>query len=271
MAITSVKAAWQGYVSLGRLGIPVRLYAATRPIRPRFVQLHEADGSPVERELRCRAEQRKIDSSEIVRAIEVEPGRYVTLTAHELGVAAKSPVKAISVQQFCESDTVAPIYMDKPYYVVPARGGERAYALLREVMARQNKVAIAEFVIYDQERIAMIDVYDGIIMLQQLRFSAEIVSRRSIKTPALPKPSPTEVEVLSAVVERFSGPLYLEDYHDEHSERIRELVERKAKGLKGGLRQERIAPHATPEADIISALHDTLGGRKLIDNLASDR
>jgi|GEM_PF-1258586 len=269
MAILTVKATWQGYISLGQLGIPVRLYSAVQSVRPRFIQLHETDGSPVERELRCRAEGRKIESSEVVRAIEVKPGRYVTITDHELGVTAHSPVKTISVQQFSEPNAIPNVYIDKPYYVVPAKGGERAYALLREVLARLCKVAIGQFVIYNQERIACAYIYGDLIMLQQLHFAAEIVPRQSIKSPALPKPSPSEIEALSAVVQRFSGPLYLEDYHDEHSEHIRELVERKAKGLAAP-REERIAPHATPETDIIAALHDTLGARRLVDNPAGN-
>ena len=265
MATAPTKAAWQGYISLGQLGIPVRLYSAIQSIRPKFVQLHESDGSPVERELQCRAEHRKIDSSEVVRAVEVEPGRYITLTDRELEVSVKSPVKSIVVQQFCEPAVVSSLYIDKPYYAVPSGGGERAYALLREVLVRRHKVAIAGFVIRTQEHIAMIGTFGDVLLLQQLRFSAEIVPRQSLQTPALPKPTPAEIDALSAVVDRFSGPLYLEDYHDEYSESVKDLVERKAKGLPAR-RQERIAPHATPESEIMEAIHETLGERKLVDN-----
>jgi non-homologous end joining protein Ku len=44
-----MKATWQGYIALGQLGIPAKLYSASRSIRPQFVQLHEKDSSPVER------------------------------------------------------------------------------------------------------------------------------------------------------------------------------------------------------------------------------
>jgi DNA end-binding protein Ku len=263
MATTATRAAWQGYIALGRLGVPVRLYAATRAMRPRFVQLHESDGSPVERELKCAIEGRKIDPSEVVRAIEYEPGRYITLTDRELVTSTALPEKTIAIQQFCEPEAVPSIYFDKPFYVVPARGGERAYALLREVLARQHKLAVAQFVIYTQEHVAALSVYSDMLLLQQLHFAAEIVPRSTLKTPALPKPGPAELDVLGAVAERFSGPLYLGDYHDEHSERVHELVERKAQGLPNR-RTERIAPHATRETEIVAALQDTLGETRLI-------
>lgn len=263
MAMTPRRAAWQGYITLGRLGIPVRLYTATQSIRPQFVQLHESDGSPVERELRCRVEQRKIDASEVIRAIEYEPGKYITLTDNELTTTSDVATKTIAVQQFCEVEAIPSIYIAKPFYIVPSKGGERAYALLREVLARQHKAALAQFVIYAQQHIAMLAVHGDLLLLQQLHFAAEIIPRSSIKVPPLPRPTPAELEALSTVVERFSGSLYLEDYHDTYSEQVQELVDRKARGLPSA-RSERIAPHATRDTEIIAALQDTLGEKKLI-------
>lgn len=252
-----MRAAWQGYIALGQLGIPVRLYAATQSIRPRFVQLHETDGSPVERELKCRAEDRAIDPGEVIRAVEYEPGRYIALTDRELATTSEA-VKTISIQQFCEPHAIPAIHHDKAYYVVPTRGGERAYALLREVLARRAVAAIAQFVIYTKEHIAALGVHGDMLLLYQLRYAAEIVPRSSVKVPALPKPSPSEVDALGAVVDRLNGPFYINDYHDEHAERVQELIERKAKGLSAP-RRESVAPHATPEDDIASTLRAMLG------------
>jgi DNA end-binding protein Ku len=251
------KAAWKGYIALGQLGIPVRLHAATQLLSPHFVQLHDADGSPVERVLRCKAEHRDIAPSEVVRAIEHSPGRYITLTDHELERAAANPVKTIAIRQFSDLDAIEPIYFEKPYYVVPGHGGERAYSLLREVFARKHKLAVAQFVIYNKEHIAALSVHGDLLVLYQLRFAAEIVSRASIKTPPLPKPTPAEIDSLSALVERLSGPLYIQDYHDEHAEQVSELIERKAKGLPAP-RRERFSPHATPEAEIVDVLQAEL-------------
>ena len=251
------RAAWQGYVTLGRLAVPVRLYQAVRSRNPRFVQLHETDGSPVERELRCRAEGRPIDSSEVVRAVEYAPGQYITLTDRELAVSESDLMKRITVRQFCPSDAIAPIYFERPFYIVPGKGGERAYALLREVLTRLHTVAVAEFVIYRHEHLAMVGVQGDLLLLQQLRFAADILPRSSLSTPPLPKPSPVEIEALSAVVQTLNGPFYIEDYHDVYTERLQAAVERKAKGLPPP-RRERPAPQATPENQLVEALQHTL-------------
>lgn len=263
MANSFSRAAWQGYISLGRLGIPVRLYSAIHSIRPRFVQLHESDGSPVTRELRCQAEHRKIEAAEVVRAIEYEPGKYVTLTDNELATSSKLPAKTLAVQQFCEPADIPSIYFDKPFYIVPTKGGERAYALLREALGRLGKVAFAQFVLYAQEHIGMLGVHGDLLLLQQLHFAGEIAPRSALKTPPLPKPTPAELNALSEVVRRFSGPLYIEDYHDEYSEQVHALVDRKARGLPSA-RRERIAPHATQDTELITVLQDTLEEKRLI-------
>lgn len=268
MANTFSRAAWQGYISLGRLGIPVRLYAAIQSIRPKFVQLHESDGSPVTRELRCQAEHRKIESAEVIRAIEYEPGKYVTLTDNEISTSSRLPAKTLAVQQFCDPTDMPSIYFDKPFYIVPTKGGERAYALLREALARLHKVAFVQFVLYAQEHIGMVGVHGDLLLLQQLHFAGEIAPRSALKTPPLPKPTPAELEALSEVIQRFSGPLYIEDYHDEYSERVHELVDRKVRGLPS-TRRERIAPQATHDTELISVLHDTLEEKRLITDSGS--
>lgn len=251
------RAIWQGYITLGQLGIPVRLYAATQSIRPRFVQLHEKDGSPVERVLRCRDERKEISISETIRAVPVESAKYITLTEREIEQTSSGTMKTINIKQFANKSDVDPIYIEKPFYVSPSRGGERAYALIREVFARSRNIAIAYLTLYNQEHIAALMVEGDLLLLYQLRYAAEIVPRTSIKTPPLPKPVPAEVEALQEVIERYSGPFYIQDFHDTNTERIQELIGRKIRGLPLS-RRERTAPHATPETDIQETLMSTL-------------
>jgi DNA end-binding protein Ku len=260
-----MRASWQGYITLGQLGIPVRLYNATQSGQPRFVLLHEHDQSAIERPYRCAEEQRDVPYGETIRAVEYERGKYITISDRELEQSAIGPIKSIAIQQLTKSEAIPAIYYEKPYYAVPSKGGERAYALFREVFARTGTVAIAEFTLHAREHIGLLGLHGDLLMLHQLRFTAEITPRSSLKTPALPKPSPSEIEALRTVVERFSGPFYIEDYHDEYAEHIQELVERKAKGLKAP-RRERPAPHATSEADILPTLQHALQEPQLLSS-----
>jgi DNA end-binding protein Ku len=256
-----VRAAWKGYITLGQLGLPVRLFSATRAQRPQFNLLHEEDGSAVDRILRCRAEGKEISQSETIRALEYNPGFFVTFTNRELERVAEEHIKAIEVKQFADAADIDPLYYEKPYYAVPSRGGEKAYALFREALLRTKKIAIAQFVIYSHDHIASISTHGDLIILHQLRFSSEIVPRSEIKSPPLNKPSPTEIETLTKLIDRYSGPFYAEDYHDEQSERILSLAERKAKGLPAPRREPK-SPHATPEDELLPALRLSLEASK---------
>jgi DNA end-binding protein Ku len=168
-------------------------------------------------------------------------------------------IKTADIKQFANPKDIPPVYYDKPYYVVPTKGGERAYATLRDVLREHAKNAIVQIVLRTREHVAALGVHGDMLMMYQLRYAAELVPRAGLKTPALPKPDPAERDALSAVINRFSAPFFAEDYHDEYSEGVRELVERKAKGLPMP-RAESKAPHATPEENIVDALQATLQG-----------
>lgn len=259
-----MRASWQGYITIGQLGIPVKLFSASRPARPRFTHLSEKDGAPVERVLRSSVSHEEVKPSEIIRAVEVEPGKYVTLTEQEMERAGTPHLKTIDVKQFCDQGAINLLHYEKPYYVTPTTGGERGYALLREALVRTDKLAVTQFVIYGREHIAALGVVGDLIVLHQLRYAGEIVPRSDIKTHALPKSNPSELDSLCALMDRFSGPFYIQDYHDEHAEYIHQLVERKAKGLPMP-RRETPPANATPEDQIGSALNDMLGSSRQLN------
>lgn len=244
---------------IGQLGIPVRLYSATQQAGPTFVHLHDKDSSPVERPLFCKKEQKEIPYDEIIRGVEYETGKFVTFTDQELEQAGQSDIKAINIKQFGASSDIEPSYYEKSYFVVPTRGGERGYALLREGLSRMNVLAIGQFYFYGSERIGALEVRGDMIVMYRLRFTAELVPRSAISTPPLPRPSPQEIELIQAVIERHSGPLNMSDFHDEYAERIKLLSERKAKGLPMP-RPERVPAHATPEESLQEALAQSLDG-----------
>lgn len=253
-----MKALWKGYITLGRLGIPVRLYAASQSSGVKFVQLHEADGSPVERPLFCRREHKEISSGDVVRGVEVGAGKYVTFTDHELAGYESGNEKVIEIRQFCVPAQVEARYYEKPYYLVPTQGGERTYALLREGLTRTAKLAIGTFYFYGNEYISAVGVYEDVLMLYRLRFADEIVPRSDIDTLAMPRANPSEVDMMQAAIERYSLPFHARDYHNAQTERIAMLAERKAKGLPMP-RPEHIPADATADTDIPAVLSQIIG------------
>ncbi len=242
---------------LGRLGIPVRLYPATQPLLPRIILLHENDASPIERPLFCKAEHRPIAHDELVQAIEMAPGDYIMINSRNANGSITVPPKTMQVLQFCRQRTIPSYYYRSPFYVVPSLNGARAYSLLRAVFVKCESAAIVIYAYRGKEHIGALHVDGDLLLLYQLRYDSEIVPRATIRLPALPKPSPSEVDVMSAVIDRYSGPLYMRDYHSSYADHLRELTTRKMKGLHSASREHAL-PAATPENEIIPALEATL-------------
>jgi DNA end-binding protein Ku len=253
-----MKAVWKGYIVIGEFGVPIRLYSATKSAGATFVQLHEQDGSPVERPLFCQKEQREIPFNEVVKGIDVGGGKYVMLTSEELEHSTETPDKTLLVKQFCSSSDVEPMYYEKPYFLTAAQGGETGYSIIRQALAQTKTSAIATFLFYGTERIGAMQVHGDMIMLHQLRYSDELVPRSSIKTLAVPQPGPQEVSLMKQVIETYKSPLYMADYSDTYSDYISDLAERKGKGLPPK-RQEQIPAFTTPEDEISNVLSSLTG------------
>lgn len=256
-----MKVLWKGYVVLGQLGIPVRLYSATQKSGVTFVQLHEKDSSPVERPLFCKKENREISSHETIRGVEYEPGKYVTFTEQESERSSNTETKAITIKQFCVPNQIAPHYFEKPYYLAPAKGGERGYALLRDGLSQTGMVAFGQYYFYGSEHIGVIGTLEDVLVLYKLRYADELVPRNQIKTPPLSRPNPAELDMMKAAIERYSGPLHIRDYHDEYTEYIKQLSEYKIKGLPMP-KPEQVPAHATPESEIHAALDQILSRKQ---------
>jgi DNA end-binding protein Ku len=158
-----MKALWRGFILLGQLGIPVRLYSATKDPGVKFVQLHDKDSSPVERPLFCAKEHKEINHNEIIRGVEIEPGKYVTFTSQELNNINDEQLKAINVKQFSLPSQIKLAFFEKPYFIAAAKGGEHGYALLRESLSQTGMLAIGSFYFYGNEYIAAIEASEDTV------------------------------------------------------------------------------------------------------------
>ena len=165
--------------------------------------------------------------------------------------------KIISVRQFSDKCEIKPKYFDKPYYMIPLEGGQLAYTLLRQAFVESEKIALVTYIYFQKEHLGMTHVDDGMLMLQQLRFASEIVPRNDIKTPTLSQPTPIQVVTAVELMQRYTSPFYIEDYRNEHLERVTELLDRKMKGL-GTKLHKTILTEITNEEAVLPAIQELL-------------
>ena len=167
------------------------------------------------------------------------------MTRDELEALDPKKTKTIEIEDFVDLDQIDPIYFNQPYYVGPAPGAERAYALLAQAMYEQRKVAIARFVMRNKESLAAIRASaDGdVLTLATMRFADEVVPPEQLGD-ALGEvgdvePKDREVEMAKALIESLSNDFDPDSYEDSYRAELLELIERKAVGREDRLRRDR--------------------------------
>jgi DNA end-binding protein Ku len=259
------RAIWTGTISFGLLNVPVKLYSAVSSKAIRFRELRGKDGSRVRHKRVAEADDEEVAYEDLVKGYEITPDQYVVLSREELEQLDPKRSKTIEIEDFVDLDQIDPIYFNQPYYLGPAPGAERAYALLAEAMGEQRKVAIARFVLRNRESLAAVRAGDGILTLATMRFADEVVPASQLEGLLGEKPdSPPrkqEVEMAEQLIESLSTDFDPSAYEDEYRTELLSLIERKAAGADV-LAAQPEAPKATKAPDLMAALEESLAAIK---------
>ena len=128
------RALWSGAISFGLVNAPVRMYTAISEHNVHFNLLHAKSGARIHYKKVTDSHPRDIPDDQIVKGYEVSDGHYVTLTDEEIGAAHVEGDKVIEIHDFVPLDEIDPIAFERTYYLGPAEGAERVYALLARAL-----------------------------------------------------------------------------------------------------------------------------------------
>ena len=168
------RALWSGAISFGLVNAPVRMYTAISEHNVHFNLLHAKSGARIHYKKVTDSHPREIPDDQIVKGYEVSDGEYVTLTDEEIAAAHVEGDKVIEIHDFVPLDEIDPIAFERTYYLGPAEGAERVYALLARALETSGLVGIASFVFHDRDQLACLRVKDGVILLERMYFADEI-------------------------------------------------------------------------------------------------
>src|SRR5262245_57816521 len=178
------RAIWKGSISFGLVNIPIEFHTAVRNHRPKFRMLHAKDRSPVRFERVCIRDGKPLAWEDLVKGYEYQKGRFVVLTKEDFQTAALNKTRTVDIVDFVKADEIDDRYFETPYYLVPAKGGERAYALLREAIRESGRIGIAKFILRDAQHLAAVEVIGNALVLSVMRFSDELVEAGSFTFPS---------------------------------------------------------------------------------------
>ena len=253
------RAFWRGAISFGLVHIPVGLYTATRSAALDLDFLDRRDFSPVGYERINKRTGKPVEWSDIVRGYQYEKGRYVALSDEDFRRANVKGSKTIEISGFTPVDSIEARYYETPYSLVPEKGGEKVYVLLREVLRRTGKAGIAQVVIRTRQHLAVVLADERLLTLNTLRYADELHPPRDVELPAASGRGAGIAARELAMAERLVNELSVKwqpaRYHDTYREDLMRRIEEKVR--KG---QTHSLPRAGREVEPAPA-----GGAKVID------
>jgi DNA end-binding protein Ku len=226
-----MRAIWKGNISFALVSIPISLFSATRRNELAFHYLHKKDMSTVSYRRFCDAEGTEVPWEEITRGYEYEKDQYVEITDEDLEKADVELTKTIQIQEFVREDEIDPVYFDKPYYLEPQKGGERAYALMREALAESKRVGIARVVLKSREHLAAVKAVGNMMTLQTMRFAHEIVDASSLNLPSKAEVSKKEMDLAHTLIDSMSDTFDPNRYKDDYYEKVMDVIRMKVAGV----------------------------------------
>jgi DNA end-binding protein Ku len=237
-----------GTISFGMVSIPIRTYSAGESSSA--VSFNLLDGKT-----KTRLKQQYINSAgeivpreQMVKGYEFTKDQYVTFTEDELKAMGQESQKAIEITEFVPASEVDPIYFDKPYYLGPEKGAEKAFRLLNEAMKQTGRVALAKWAARGKQYLVMIRPMGTGIVMQQLLYADEVRPISEVPIPDAEIKEP-ELKLATQLIEQIaSDQFHPEHYEDEVRKRYHEAIQRKVEG------QEITAAPEAPRAQIIDLM-----------------
>jgi DNA end-binding protein Ku len=251
-------AIWKGSLTFGLVNIPVELKTAVRADHISFRFLHKADLSPVKYERICQAEGEPVPWTEIVKGYEYEKGKFIVITEEDFKAAALEQSRTIDILDFVKEKEIDPRYFETPYYLVPSKGGEKPYALLREAIRQTGSVGIGKIIIRQTQHLAGVKVVGDALVLEIMRFANELVDAKEYNFPSREAIRPQELQMAEQLVANLAEPFDPTRYTDEYRANLMKVIKAKMKGKKVKLEEPEGEAHDSDVLDLMSRLRASL-------------
>ncbi len=254
-----MRAIWKGSISFGLVNIPIALYPATRKEELRFRLLRKSDFSPVNYKRVAEKDGKEVPWDQIVKGYEYEKGKYVVLKEEDFERVDLEATQTVDIQDFVHVDEIDPMFFYKPYYLEPQKGGDKAYALLRDALKDSKKVGIAKVVIKTREYLAGVKPEDDALVLELMHFADELADTEKLHVPKKVEVGKREMNMAKSLIDSMSAKWNPEKYHDEYREALMEVIEQKVEADGKEIEEKpKPKPKPTKVIDLVEVLQQSL-------------
>jgi len=253
------RAIWKGSISFGLVNIPIALYPATRREELKFRLLRKSDLSPVNYKRVAEKDGSEVPWDQIVKGYEYGKAKYVVLRDEDFQRVDLEATQTVDIQDFVDLEEIDPMFFYKPYYLEPQKGGDKAYALLRDALKDTNKVGVAKVVIKTRQYLAGVKPEDGALVLELMHFADELADPEQLHVPKKLEVGKREMNMAKSLIGSMTSKWQPEKYKDDYREALMEVIEEKVEaGGKQIEEKPRKAPKPTKVIDLVSVLQKSL-------------
>lgn len=248
-----MRSIWSGSISFGLVNIPIKLQSAVQEVQLDFDMLSKNDLAPIRYARIDSKTGEEVPWKEIVKGFQYAKGKYVVVEDSDFEKASPEKSKSIDIIQFVKEEEIDPILYDKPYYLVPGKGGEKSYRLLIKALEQTKSVGIAEFVMRNKSHVCAIKSYNDVLLMNQMRYQQEIKEIPEIDASKADKISSKEVALAVKLIEQLKEEFDPAAFKDTYTDELKRIIKAKAAG-----KQIRIATEPKKETATVKNLMEVL-------------
>jgi DNA end-binding protein Ku len=252
-----MRSMWKGHLRFHLVTIPIKLYSAAETSSTiSFNQLHEKDNGRIGYVKTCKRCGQEVPNDEIVKGYQYEPDQYVIVDDEDLDKLRVRSTKIIDIEGFVNRDEVHPTLFEKPYYAGPdGVVATKTYALLREALARSDKIGVGRVVLRDRESFVAMAPHGPGIVFYKLRFPQEVRPVQAVpQIDEAAEVDEKELKLASQLVDTMAIAFSELEFVDHYQQALKELITAKIEGREIVTAEE----EEREPVDILSALEESI-------------
>ncbi|HZT69314.1 MAG TPA: Ku protein [Terriglobia bacterium] len=201
-------------------------------------------------------DEQPITRADVLRGYEVEPDHYVVFDREELRGLQRRTSPTMEIVRSVRLSEIDPVFFETSYYVVPDRGGEKAYAILFEALRQTQHVALARVGMYGREHVVIVRPGEHGILAHTMFYVDEIRVENEFRAN-VEGVGPKELELARTFLEAIEAPFAPEEFKDVYREELQAMIAKKVSET-GAAPAVQTPAAAVPVVDIMEALKKSI-------------
>jgi DNA end-binding protein Ku len=225
---------WSGHIQISLVSFGVKLFPAVEAKSEiHFHQIDRKTGERVRHQKVSASDEEPVENDEIVKGYEYSKGEYIQIEPSEIAELRIASRSAIELQQFVDMEELDPVYIEKPYFVLPENDAQAdAFAVVQKALQQTKKAGLGKIAVGGREHLIAIaapsDAKLAGLMGYFLRFAEELRDAKEYFSEVKRgKVDEDQLALAKELIKRKTRPFDPHKFTDDYEAALHELVEAK--------------------------------------------